>query len=243
MLSVCLITKNEELNIRECLESVRFADEIIIVDSGSTDRTLEIAKEFTSNISFHPFRHFAEQKNKALSLAKGSWIFLIDADERVNTELAKEITAISEGMPDTAYRVKRQTYFLEKPLRFSGTQNDTPIRLFPKGSAFYDQPVHEQIETSLPVRQLKNKLLHMTTRTLAHYDEKLELYTNLEVKTMREKSRSLSFADQWLAPGAKFFYLYLFQWGILDGLTGFRFAYLSAYYHWVKCKKFRSQNR
>ena len=242
MLSVCLITKNEEANIRECLESVRFADEIVIVDSGSSDRTLEIAKEFTSKISFHPFKHFAEQKNKALSLAQGDWIFLIDADERISAELAGEIHKMTEGLPDSVYRVRRGTYFLEKPLRFSGTQKDAPIRLFPKGSAFYDQPVHEQIVTSLPVRTLKNKLLHMTTRTFAQYAEKLDLYTTLEVKTMKENRRSVTWVSQWLAPCVKFFYLYLLKGGILDGLTGFRFAYLSAYYHWVKCKKFRSQN-
>lgn len=240
MLSVCLITKNEEKNIRECLESVRFADEIVIVDSGSTDRTLEIAKEFTSKISFHPFKHFAEQKNKALSLAQGDWIFLIDADERVSVELAEEIKKIASGMPDAAYRVRRRTFFLEKPLCFSGTQNDAPIRLFPKKTARYDQPVHEQIVTALPVRSLQNLLLHITTRSLDHYKEKLELYTSLEVKTMREKGRTATWADQWLAPAAKFLYLYVLKGGILDGVTGFQFAYLSAYYHWVKCKKFRS---
>lgn len=243
MLSVCIITKNEEKNLRECLESARFADETVIVDSGSTDKTLEIAKEFTSNISFHPFRNFAEQKNKVLSLAKGGWIFLIDADERISPELAAEIKAIAAGKPDAVYQVKRRTYFLEKPLSFSGTQGDSPIRLFPRGMVSYEQPVHEQIVTELPVKRLHNLLLHMTTRSMAQYEEKLDLYTRLEVETMKQKGRTVSWADLWLAPAAKFLYLYFFQLGILDGVTGFRFAFLSAYYHWTKCKKFLSSKK
>lgn len=240
MLSVCIITKNEEKNIRECLESARFADEIVIVDSGSTDRTVAIAGEFTSKITFNPFQHFAKQKNKVLSLAQGDWIFLIDADERISPELAAEILKISSQSKDAVYRVKRRTYFLEKPLRFSGTQGDAPIRLFPRGSASYDQPVHEQIVTKLPVKELKNQLLHMTTRSMEQYSGKLHLYTDLEVKVMKEKGRRITWADQWLAPAAKFFFLYVLKAGILDGLTGFKFAFLSAHYHWIKCKKFRS---
>lgn len=240
MLSICLITKNEEANIRECLESVRFADEIILVDSGSTDQTVEIAKKIGAKTFFHPFRQFAEQKNKAISLASGDWIFLIDADERVSEALGTEIQKIASRKPEAVYQVSRRTYFLQKPLRFSGARNDAPIRLFPRGQAHYEQPVHEQIVTSLPTCKLKEPLEHFTTRSMTQYREKLELYTELEVKTMREKGRQIRWIDQWLAPPAKFFYLYFFQCGILDGVVGFQFAYLSAYYHWVKCKKFRS---
>ncbi len=236
MISACLIVKNEEKHIDACLQSVSWADEIVLVDSGSTDKTIERARNYKASIFDKPFVNYADQKNFALSKAKGDWIFFIDADERVPAELAKEIQeAAANG--DKAYEVRRHTYFLGHRLRFSGTQDDAPVRLFPRGKAEFRQPVHEELATSLGIARLKNPMIHYTTATLDDYRAKLARYTDLEVEAMQKKGRKGSFIQLVLGPPAKWFQLYILKLGILDGLGGFYFAGLSAYYHFVKNRK------
>ncbi len=238
-LSVVLITKNEEANIERCLKSVRWADEMIVVDSESTDSTREIASRYTSRILIHPFVNFSSQKNFALSQALGDWIFLIDADEAVTPELASEIREIaSSSTPPKIYAVRRTTYFFGKRLRFSGTQNDKPIRLFPRGKASYIQPVHEEIVSDLPLDFLKSPLLHYTTRHWAHYQKKLNDYIPFEMEIMKQQKRNCSLLDLLGRPVARFLHHYFFQLGILDGWTGFVYASLSAYYTWLKYDRY-----
>lgn len=238
-LSVAVITKNEETNIADCLESVAWADEIILVDSGSTDETLAIAKRFTSKIYNVPFVDFSAQKNAALERATGDWIFFIDADERVPRELADEIVEIAKHKKgDCAYRVKRTTYFFGKRLHFSATQNDAPTRFFPRSKATFKQPVHEEVATNLPLRQLKNPLIHFSTKDLAHYQAKVRQYVPLEIQILRQKGKEANVLDLFLRPAGKFCYLYFFRLGILDGLTGLQFAALSTYYCFVKYWKY-----
>lgn len=238
-ITAALITLNEEHNIAECLESVRWADEIVVVDSGSTDRTTELAKQFTPNVSHHPFKNFAEQKNHALSKVQSEWVLFIDADERVTPELAAEIKQAVSGPGEMAvYRIPRKTYFFKKLLIFSGTQNDAPIRLFPKNKVRFEQPVHEHIKTDLPVQSLKAPLIHHSTRNMEHYKMKLKQYTDLEIETMMLKQRKVYYWDPVLRPFAKFFVLYVLQLGILDGFRGLQLAVLSSYYDFLKYSKF-----
>lgn len=239
-ISVAIITRNEEENLKDCLESVKWADEIVLVDSGSTDKTLEIAKRYTAKVSHHDFKDFASQKNHVLSLCSGDWIFLIDADERVTRELAEELRKKADANYACVYAVRRSTYFFGRPLYFSGTQNDRPIRFFPKGKISYEQPVHEHIVTDLPVRDLESRLLHWTTRNIQQYQEKFDCYIPLEVETMIKKGRRASWIDIWLRPAAKFLFLYLVNLGILDGITGFQFAYLAAKYDAAKFLRLRA---
>ena len=233
-ISVVLITKNEAANIAQCLESVRWADEIIVLDSGSQDQTTEIAKNFTSHIYFHPFGDFASQKNKALSYATGDWVFCIDADEVVTPALAEELKKMAQGPQKKAYSVHRETYFFRQRLRFSGTQNDYPIRFFPRTEARFYQAVHESIQTELPREHLQAILLHHTTRNFKQYQEKLAQYIPLEIESMTLQGRSKSFLRAVFFPCFVFMKLYFLQGGILDGRAGFIFALLSAYYTGVK---------
>ncbi len=233
-LSIAIITKNEELNLQACLESITWADEIVLVDSGSTDRTLEIAKSFRARIFDIPFTNFANQKNEALSRCSGDWIFLIDADERVPENLAGEIQAISKQSPDAVYSVHRATYFFGKPMNHGGTQNDYPIRLYPKGRIRYTQPVHEMIETDLPIKKLSASLIHHSTRDLSHYRIKLNRYIPFEIEILKQKSRHSVFSDILLRPIAQFLNLYIVRRGFLDGLTGLQYAGLSSYYTFRK---------
>lgn len=241
-ISVVLIAKNEEKNMKECLTQLRWADEIIVIDSGSTDKTAEIAKQFTDKIFDIPFEDFARQKNKAIEHASQDWIFLIDADERVGEDLACEIKQIVETQPKSAiYAVKRKTFFMGKRLRFSGTQTDYPIRLFPRGLARYRQPVHEYIVSELPTLELSAQLLHYSTRDFTEYQRKLDHYVELEVRWMKEKGRRANVFDLLFRPPAKFFHQYIVQLGILDGRTGLIYAALSSYYVYLKYKKYAAR--
>ncbi len=233
-LSVVIITKNEEMNIQDALASVVWADEKIVLDSGSTDQTVFLARLEGAQVHEEPFTDFAAQKNKALGLASGDWVLLIDADERITVPLQAEIKACLAQNQPAAYAIPRDTFFFGRRLRFSGTREDAPVRLFPRGQARFFQSVHEQVQTDLPVIKLKNKMPHYSTRDREHYQRKLDCYLPLEIKVMREKGRRLGFWDPWLRPLLKFCQLYFFQAGILDGLAGLQYASFSSYYVFLK---------
>lgn len=237
--TAAIITYNEASNIEECLKSVQWADEIVVVDSGSSDPTVEKAKALGAHTYVIPFRDFASQKNAALGYSKGDWIFILDADERVTDELAAEIQAIvSASKDDYVFQVKRITSFFKKRLRFSGTQQDWPVRLFPRGRAYFTQPVHEKIVTDLPLRKLKSSLLHLSTQDYDHYQLKLKRYLPLELEMLQRRAPSLNRWHKFFWPIAKFALLYFWQKGICDGLTGLQFALLAAYYDFLKIDGF-----
>jgi len=260
-LSVIVLTRNEEANIRECLKAVSWADEILVVDSGSLDRTREIARELGVRVLEHPMKDFADQRNYAMDQAKGDWVLFVDADERVTPELADEIKRVigkarhfeprkdeegrtissfcpSRGSQNNfVYAIPRHTYFLGRRLRFGDSRNDAPIRLFPRSHVRWTQPVHEVIRTNLPCRRLENSLRHYSTRDLAHYMQKVRDYIPLEHATMREKGTRTGMLKLILMPPAKFFQLFFWKFGILDGLGGFQYAALSAYYTFMKYRK------
>lgn len=234
-LTAAVITMNEEKNIRDCLQSISFADEIIVVDSGSTDSTRQVAELMGAKVYTEPFVHFSHQKNTALTKASGDWVFFIDADERVPAELSAEITAITKSSRmDKVFSVRRITHFFGRELRYCGTQSDYPIRLFPRDKAFFEQPVHERIVTELDTRRLAYPLIHYSTRDMEHYRQKLNQYVALELDTLALKDRKVTIFDFLLRPALKFAYIYFWNKGILDGVPGLQFAALSAFYDFKK---------
>ncbi len=233
-ISVALITKNEETNVEICLESVKWADEIVVVDSGSSDRTVELARQYTSKIFPYPFCNFADQKNEALKRCNGDWIFFIDADERVTPLLATEIQLTARSLPNAVYQVKRTTILFGKELKYSGTQNDFQTRLFPKGRAHFEQPIHEKVITTLPIRQLRHSLLHNSTANMREYKVKFNQYLSLEIAYIKQTGRKISAFDLILRPPAKFIILYVFKLGFLDGQAGLKVAVLATYYDFMK---------
>jgi glycosyltransferase involved in cell wall biosynthesis len=256
-LSAVVLTRNEEQNIADCLAGLSWADETLVVDSGSTDRTAALAEKCGARVVVHPFTDFASQRNFALSQAKGDWALFIDADERVTPELAEEIKNVilgscvipegsnrgsSPGFPlktcgndknETlcVYAIPRHNYFFGKRLRFGDSQDDAPLRLFPRQQTTWVQPVHEMAVTELPLRKLKSPLLHYSTRDLAHYKQKVLDYVPLELKAMRERGVKPALWKCIFMPHLKFFLLYFLKLGILDGIAGFQYAILSAYFY------------
>src|SRR5262249_35959677 len=164
-ISVTVITKNEENQIRAALESVKWATEIIVVDCGSTDRTVEIAKEFTPRVIHHDFVDFANQKNFAQSQAKCEWVFNLDADERCTADLGKQIAALPEQGSD-AYWISRKNYFQNRWIRHCGWFPDYKIRLYRKNKGLWKGKVHEsvQMESGCKTERLKSPMEHFTYR-------------------------------------------------------------------------------
>ncbi|MFZ5803161.1 MAG: glycosyltransferase family 2 protein [Candidatus Omnitrophota bacterium] len=234
-ISAVLITKNEEKRLPACLESLRWVDEIVIVDSGSTDGTLACARRFTDKIYTAPFVNYSAQKNQAMAYAQGDWILVIDADERVSDDLASRIRGIlRDGGPEKAYAIKRVTFHFGRRFRFSGTQDDYPVRLFPRGKGRYVQPVHEKLETALPVARIEAPLWHDSSADLTQYFEKFHHYLRLEKEWLVERKRRVHFWDLILRPLWRFFYLYFLKGGFLDLYPGFLYSVLSAYYDYCK---------
>lgn len=232
-------TFNEENYIEEAINSVSFADEIIIIDSFSTDKTIEIAKSFKVNILQRVFDNFSSQKNYAISKAKHHWVFVLDADERVTPDLTKEISEIIKSDTNkVAYWIRRNTYFMGKRVRFSGMQNDKVIRLFKKEHCIYDgKLVHEEIKTDGEVGFLKNKLNHYSYKGFDNIIEKRNRYAALQAQALYFKNRRPTAFHFLIKPFYRFFKHYIIKFGFLDGYRGLFISLIYAYSVFVRYVK------
>jgi glycosyltransferase involved in cell wall biosynthesis len=243
-LSVAIITKNEEENLPRTLASVRWADEIVIVDSGSTDRTAAIAREFGARFFVEDWKGFGAQKNAAIAKCTGDWVLSLDADEEVSPELAGEVRGLLAGEPGyEAYFLPRRNYFLGRWIRHGGYYPDPKLRLFRRGSAqFEERAVHETIRPTGPVGSLRGDLLHHAYPTLDAYIEHMNRYSTLGATqaTARGKTSRSVFAFLWnvfVVPVATFKYNYFLRLGFLDGREGLLLhLYHSAYVSWKYAK-------
>lgn len=241
-ISAILITRNEEENIRDCLASLSFADEIVVVDSGSTDNTEEICRSDPRVRWFaEAWKGFGPQKNSALDKAGGPWIFSIDADERVTVELAREIAGLDlSSSPVEGYRVPRRSFFGKRWVRYGGWYPDHTIRFWRKGSGrFVDRSVHEVVHLSGPAGTLRGDLLHYTYRDEADFLERMERYAALGAQEMRKEGKRATPLDLLFRPPATFLRMFLLRRGFLDGALGFRLALLYARYTFAKYAKLR----
>jgi glycosyltransferase involved in cell wall biosynthesis len=239
-LSVFIITRNEEQDIAGCLESVKgLAAEIVVVDSGSTDRTMDICRTYGAKVFQQEWRGYGPQKQVALDHCAGPWALNIDADERVTLELAQEIRATLEAGGDlpNGYEIPFRHYFLGKRLRFGGVAGETHLRLFRKSEASYGgKQIHEGIRVAPPVGRMSNRVDHISYRDLTEYLDKCNLYTGLIAAEKRAKGESFSFLQHLRLP-YEFFVRYVLKLGFLDGGAGFTYAMLSSFYVWMKYLK------
>ena len=245
-LSVVITTFNEAFNIGACLESVKWADEIIIVDSYSTDETVSISQQYTSKIFQRKYLGPADQKNWAIPQATHNWVLILDADERVSPSLKDEIiTTLQQDQHKDAYWIPRQSFFMEKKVRFSGWQGDAVIRLIQRDKCRYnDQQVHEEIITEgIEVGRLKNKLDHYTYKDMNHYIAKVERYAEWSAQDYFEKTPRVTFYHLWIKPAARFVKHYFFQLGILDGKVGFTISKIMAWSVYLRYAKIKEKRK
>jgi glycosyltransferase involved in cell wall biosynthesis len=221
MLSVTIICKNEEENIRGCLESVKWADEIILVDSYSIDRTIEIAKEYTDKIYQQEWLGFAKQREFALSKVSKEWVFPLDADERCSPELKDEILyVIKSEKKFTGYRIPRKSFFLNKWIKHGGWYPGYQTRLFLKEKAYVaDRLVHEGYEIKGETGFLKNNILHYTVNSISDYMSRVNHYSTLQAVEKSNKKK-VKLSDILFRPVASHIQQFILKRGFLDGIYG-----------------------
>lgn len=244
-LSVVIITKNELRHIAACLESVRFADEIIVLDSGSTDGTVEIARQHGASVhQSEDWPGFGPQKNRVLDLATQPWVLAIDADEQVTAALREEIIQVLKSPEYDAYEISRLSEFCGKTIRHSGWFPDYVLRLFRRGvGRFNDLTVHERFETTAPVGRLKNYFLHFPFENLDMVAAKINRYSTTAAVAMAEKGKRVGLFGVVGHCMWTFFRIYILRRGFLDGRHGFVLAVTAAFGSFLRYAKLMFINR
>ena len=238
--SVIIIACNSEATIRRCLESAAWADEIVVVDSGSTDRTVEISREFTANVHQTPdFPGHGPQKNRALDLATGDWVFSLDSDEWITPEVHAEIGA-AMAAPDSnvAFMLPRRSSFCGRFMRHSGWWPDYVRRLFRRGAArFSDDRGHDRLIVTGAVGRLSSPILHETITSLDQLIGKMNTYSAMTALNLHQRGRRASIVTALLHGWWAFFRTYFLRAGFLDGREGLMLAIANAetsYYRYCK---------
>jgi glycosyltransferase involved in cell wall biosynthesis len=222
-LTVIIPTNNESDNIGDLLDNVRWAAEIIIVDSFSTDDTVAIAKAKGATVLEHAYEGPAAQKNWVIPQAGNEWILLLDADERLTPELTAEIQSwlAREAIEMDAFWIGRQNHFLGKKIRYSGWQSDKVVRFFRRSCRYDNKQVHEEIITEgIRVSQLKNKMNHYTYKSVDHFLDKMRRYADWSADDHAAKTPRVTFFHLFIKPVFRFFKHYILKKGFLDGKEG-----------------------
>ena len=237
-LSLAIITLNEEKKLGDCLRSAAFVDEIIVVDSGSTDKTKEVAASFNARFVTRPFDNFARQKNTAIEHCAGEWILLLDADERLSPELAAEIQAvIADPRSLGAYYVRRRNFLFGGRMRYGANLNDWQLRLLKRGQGHFEGIVHERVKPDGEAGYLKGDLLHYSYQTLEEYFKKFPLFSDLDAESMWRQGKKPGLAHFLARPPLNFCYFYFYRLGFLDGFRGLLYEALAANYLYTKYRK------
>lgn len=238
-LTVTVITHNEASNIVAALESVRWADEVVVVDSESTDDTVARARQFTDRVIVRPWPGYAAQKNFAAAQARHDWILSLDADERVTPALAGEIKAVLDGSPAAAgYRIPRVTFHCGRWIRSTDWYPDCQLRLYDRRRASWtERLVHESVHADGPVDRLRGELQHYAYRDLAHHLQTIDRYTTLAARQMRDEGRRATWIDVLVLPRLAFFRNYILRGGFRDGMAGLVVSSMNSYYVGLKFAK------
>jgi glycosyltransferase involved in cell wall biosynthesis len=242
-ISATIITLNEERNIARAIESIRCADEIVVVDSGSTDRTCQIAERLGVRVVHEPWRGYAAQKNLASRHATYDWILSLDADEAITEELEAEILALRQTEPEVAgYSMPRLTQYLGRWILHSGWYPDRKIRLFRRDRAEWKGGyVHESVQANGQVGQLQGNLQHFTCDSLSRHLRTLDGYTTLAAQELRARNALVPARCLLLDPAWTFLRTYFIRRGFLDGPQGIAIAWMAALYTFLKYAKARRE--
>lgn len=237
-LSTVIITKDEEENIKQCLDSIKaISDEIVIVDSGSRDKTLEIAKKYKAKIYKRKFDTFDKQKSYAVSKAKGDWVFSLDADEVATEALQKEIREAIKSTEYTGFLIPRRNIILGKEIKHTRWSPDVHVWLWRRGKGKWTSGVHSEVQVKGKVGRLENSKIHYQYETIAEFFDMLNSYTQEEAKEKVAKGIGFSYLRLFFDPALSFFRRFIYKKGFLDGWRGFVLSYQMAIYRmttWVK---------
>ena len=228
--SVVIAAKDEAAEIAECIASVGWAAEVIVVENDSTDDTVAIAREAGAMVFSHPFTTIGRQRNAAIARARHEWILVVDADERATPALRAEISDVlrDTSRRDVAYRVRRRNFLLGREIRHGGWERDRPVRLFRNRMRYDERPVHEHVVADGPVGELTEPMLHYPYASLAEYFGKLDRYSRWWAEQSVERGRRVGAWTLAVKPPARFFSMYVLRGGFLDGAAGVLVAVLAA---------------
>lgn len=243
-ISATIITCDEERNIARAIESLRCCDEIVVVDSGSLDRTAEIACNYGARVVESPWPGYAKQKNLAAERAANDWILSIDADEALSEALEAEIWQIKKNGPTCdAYTMPRMAQYLGRWILHSGWYPDRKVRLYHREKATWKgEFVHESVHVTGKVEHLKSDLLHFTCQSLSEHLATMDRYTTLAAEQIVSQGKKVGWQQLLFDPGWTFWRTYVLQRGFLDGLEGLTIAQMAALYNFVKFAKARNMS-
>ena len=242
--SVTVITLNESARIEKMLESVQWASEVVVIDSGSIDGTQDLARSKNARVLHHDFIDYSSQKNHAQNQAQSDWILNLDADEICTPELAREVLALPENGA-VAYAIRRKNYFQNRWIRHSGWNPDYKVRLYRKSAGTWEGKVHEslRLNPSSDIPKLNGWIEHYTYRGMDRYVDTVKRYARMAAQQMKEQGRTASLMDLIVRPPAVFFKKLILQGGIFDGMPGFTIAVLSAYGVFIRYALLREATR
>lgn len=231
-LSATIITLNEAQNIARTIQSVSFADEVVVVDSGSTDDTAEIARRCGARVVNHPWEGFAGQKNFASHEARHDWILSLDADEELDADAQAAVKGWKSSEPAAAgYRLARRARYVGRWILHSGWYPDYKLRLYDRRRGEWQGSyVHESVVVAGPVETLPGEILHYTCDSLEDHRKRIEFYTDLAAREMAERGQRVGLFARLFVPGWVFIHTYFFRLGILDGYQGFLISRMAARY-------------
>jgi glycosyltransferase involved in cell wall biosynthesis len=240
-ISAAIITLNEERNIARAIESLRCCEEVVVVDSGSTDRTMDIAEKLGARVVEGAWRGYAGQKNHAVEQCQHDWILSIDADEALSETLEAEIWRLKKNGPaHDAYTMPRLAQYLGRWILHSGWHPDRKVRLFKRGKAkWVGDYVHESVHVDGAVGHLEGNLLHFTCNSLSEHLRTMDRYTTLAAEQIVASKRKVRWRHMALDPAWTFFSTYVLKRGFLDGAEGLAIAYMAAHYNFLKYAKAR----
>ena len=231
-LTIVILTKNEALNIVECVENAKqVTDDVLVIDSGSMDDTVQLAKTAGARVVYRAWDDdFAAQRNFAIENSDAEWILYLDADERLNDELVREVKKVFQGGQPARYRFVRRTSAFGKDFRFGVLGPDTVVRLFPRLQGKWKGKVHESVHSDLPIIQLKGYLKHYTYRDFPQYLAKMDMYSTIAAQNYFEQGKKINWIHTALHPVFAFLKSYILQGGFLEGYYGLLLSWNFAKY-------------